>query len=357
MLVCIYDDRADALDAVKIAVLSVLTHEPDLAVSVGLATASVETEAWFRSRGVALTVGQDFGARGWDVKPGLLLSRLSEGAGEVLWWDSDVVASGPFRHLFDAEPAGVLVATEDTYWGQEQGGDQRTVAWGLTPGRRLSATVNTGLLRVSTAHHALLEAWQDSLRDPRYAAAQRVDMLDRPLHLLGDQEVLTALLGSTRFADVPVHLLRRGVDVAQCFGPAGYRVTERVHGLRTGAGLPPLVHATNPKPWRVLSESRPGMLRSRSLGQARAAYESLHAELSPYTVVARQYGSQLSGADWLWVRSPAGRVLSRLPGPPAIVPELPVAAFDAAVRMLRRRLRIGRFELADTAAPTGIPSP
>jgi hypothetical protein len=274
------------------------------------------------------------------------LSRLADGPGQVLWWDSDVLASGPFRHLFDAQPADVLVATEDTYWGQEQGGDQRTRAWGMTPGRRLAATVNTGLLRVSTTHSALLEAWREALRDPSYAAAQRIDMLDRPLHLLGDQEVLTALLGSTRFADVPVHLLRRGVDVAQCFGPAGYRVTERVHGLRTGAGLPPLVHATNPKPWRVLSESRPGMLRSRSLGQARAAYEALHAELSPYTVVARQYRSQLADADWLGVRSPAGRALSRLPGPPAIVPELPVAAFDAAVRILRRRLRIGRFELA-----------
>ncbi len=348
MLVCIYDDRADALDAVKIAVASIRTHEPQLAVSVGLAAASFEVREWFEMRGVELTVGQDLGARGWDVKPGLLLSRLAQGAGQVLWWDSDVVASGPFRHLFEAEPADVLVATEDTYWGQEQGGDQRTRAWGWTPGRRLAATVNTGLLRVSMTHRPLLEAWRDALSDPRYVAAQRTDMLKRPLHLLGDQEVLTALLGSTRFADLPVHLLRRGVDVAQCFGPAGYRVTERVHGLRTGAGLPPLVHATNPKPWRVLSESRPGMLRSRSLGQARAAYEALHAELSPYTVVARQYGSELADADWLRVRSRAGRLLSRLPGPPAIVPELPVAAFDAAVRILRRRLRIGRYELAAT---------
>jgi hypothetical protein len=69
VLVCIYDDRADALDAVKIAVLSIRAHEPDLPVSVGLATASSETEEWFQARGVALTVGQDFGARGWDVKP------------------------------------------------------------------------------------------------------------------------------------------------------------------------------------------------------------------------------------------------------------------------------------------------
>jgi hypothetical protein len=95
------------------------------------------------------------------------------------------------------------------------------------------------------------------------------------------------------------------------------------------------------------------MLHSRSLGQARAAYEALHAELSPYTVVARQYRPQLADADWLGVRSPAGRALSRLPGPPAIVPELPVAAFDAAVRILRRRLRIGRFQLV---APGDGPS-
>lgn len=347
MLVCIYDDRADSLAAVQIAVLSIRRHEPDLRISVSLGGASPATVLWFEDLpGVTLSVGEDFGARGWDVKPELLLTRLAQGAEQVLWWDSDVVASGPFRHLFTGHADEVLVSTEDTYWGQEQGGVQRTVAWGMTPGRPLPATLNTGLLRVGALHRPLLEAWRAALTEPSYAAAQLAHPLERPLHLLGDQEVLTALVGSTTFSDIPVHLLRRGVDIAQCFGPAGYRLSERVRGLMSGAGLPPLVHSTNPKPWRVLSERRRGLLSSRSLGQARAAYEALHAELSPYTVVARQYRDEVHGADWLDVQTTGGRVLSRLPGPSAVVVELPLAAFDGAVRSVRKRLGIGRFALA-----------
>lgn len=347
MLVCIYDDRADSVDAVKIAVLSIRRHEPDLRISVSLGTASPSTARWFTSfPGVTLSIGEDLGAHGWDVKPELLLRRLAQETGPVLWWDSDVVASAPFMHLFTPHADDVLVSTEDTYWGQEQGGVQRTVAWGMTPGRQMSATLNTGLLRVTEHHRPLLEAWRLALEDTRYAAAQRAHPLQRPLHLLGDQEVLTALVGSTTFSHVPVHLLRRGVDIAQCFGPAGYRLSERVQGLTNRSGPPPLVHATNPKPWKVLSEHRPGLLHSRSLGQARASYEALHAELSPYTVVAREYRDEVTTAHWLDVRSPAGRALSRLPGPPAVVHELPLAAFDGAVRSVRKHLKIGRFTLA-----------
>ena len=353
MLVCIYDDRVESLDAVKIAVLSIREHEPDLPVSVSLGSADPATQQWFAGlSGVTLTVAEDLGAAGWDVKPELLLRRLALGTGPVLWWDSDVVASGPFRQLFEQHPDGVLVGTEDTYWGQEQGGDQRTVAWGLTPGRQLGATLNTGLLRVSEDHRPLLVAWRAALEDPAYAAAQLAHPLERPLHLLGDQEVLTALVGSDTFSHVPVHLLRRGVDIAQCFGPAGYRFSERVGALRSRSGPPPLVHATNPKPWKVLSQRRQGLLRSRNLVQARAAYEALHAELSPYTVVARRYRDEVESAAWLHVRSPAGRALSRLPGPPAVVDELPLAAFDGAVRSVRRHLKIGRFALAGPGPST-----
>lgn len=157
-LVRIYDDRADSLDAVMIAVLSIRRHEPDLRISVSLGDASPSTVQWLANLpGVTLSVGEDFGARGWDVKPELLLTRLRQHDGPVLWWDTDVVASGPFRHLFTEHTEEVLVCTEDTFWGQEQGGVQRTVAWGLTPGRSLPATLNTGLLRIGAAHRPLLD--------------------------------------------------------------------------------------------------------------------------------------------------------------------------------------------------------
>ena len=80
-------------------------------------------------------------------------------------------------------------------------------------------------------------------------------------------------------------------------------------------------------------------------------YRSLHAELSTYTVLARTYASELD-QDQPWLRSSSaiGRALARLPGDPAVVPELPLAAFDGAVRTVRRWLKLGRYQLDDVGA-------
>ena len=45
-------------------------------------------------------------------------------------------------------------------------------------------------------HLPMLEAWRGLLADPRYIEAQAAPWHERPLHLLSDQEVLTALLGA-----------------------------------------------------------------------------------------------------------------------------------------------------------------
>ncbi len=44
----------------------------------------------------------------------------------------------------------------------------------------------------------------------------------------GDQDVLTALLTSTEFADIPLKMLRRGKDIVQFDGVWGYTTTERL---------------------------------------------------------------------------------------------------------------------------------
>lgn len=100
----------------------------------------------------------------------------------------------------------------------------------------------------------------------------------------------------------------------------------------------------------MLSERRPGLQPQPQPRTGARAYEALHAELSPYTVTARQYRDEVLSAEWLDVRTRAGRTLSRLPGPPAVVAELPVAAFDGAVRSVRKRLGVGRFALTESDA-------
>ena len=50
--------------------------------------------------------------------------------------------------------------------------------------------------------------------------------------MTGDQDVLTALLGSERYAGIPMNVLERGRDIVMNFGPAGYTVMERLRNLR-----------------------------------------------------------------------------------------------------------------------------
>jgi hypothetical protein len=361
MIICVHDDRPAAIVGVQLAVASIVRHAPGTRIVASLKEADDDTRAWFaRQPDTELLVGEDFGAKGWDVKAALLLKRL-ELDDEAIWWDSDIIANGDFRPFFAPHGADVVVSTEDTFWGQKQGGDYRTRAWGFPVGRLIHATVNTCVLRVTRRHIEMLEFWQECMQRPEYKAAQKMNMIERPLHLLGDMEVFTAIAGSERFKDRPLVLLKRGTEIAQCFGPAGFRVRERLASLRRWRTAPPIVHSTNPKTWDALAKQDRRPPRSLSLFEWRIWYQALHAEMSTYTILARSYADELQhDQPWLRNTSPVGRALMRIPGEPSVVPEIPVAVFDAAVRSVRRVLGIGRFPLADIShtapAPPGTPT-
>lgn len=46
--------------------------------------------------------------------------------------------------------------------------------------------------------------------------------------MLGDQDVLTALLTSKEFSEIPIHILRKGRQILQFNGIYGYAVAERI---------------------------------------------------------------------------------------------------------------------------------
>src|SRR3954447_20604908 len=48
------------------------------------------------SANVTIRDSSGIGAEGWSVKPELLLTLLDEGHAEVLWIDSDIIATGDF---------------------------------------------------------------------------------------------------------------------------------------------------------------------------------------------------------------------------------------------------------------------
>jgi hypothetical protein len=182
----------------------------------------------------------------------------------------------------------VMICEEALYGGHADNG-RRTMAWQLAVGRKVPFTLNTGVLRITQQHQALLQRWCDLLGSPAYEKAQRQFWYERPAHLVGDQDVLTALLGSSEFADVPLHILRRGTGVIQYFGFSAYTLVERWQTLRHG--LPAFIHCQGWKPWHI---------RRQHTGDLKQRLQQCYIGLSPYMQLARVLRYQLDEQpDWL----------------------------------------------------------
>jgi hypothetical protein len=132
MIVCIYEDRPKYLIGVKLTVLSLARHCPDLPVIISCPQPPATFRRWVEAQPNAKLLAEDDLAEvGWNVKPTILLRHLNEGHPEVIWIDSDIIVNRDFRSSFQNLNDDTLVATQEDYWGQYQGGTHRTVAWGL----------------------------------------------------------------------------------------------------------------------------------------------------------------------------------------------------------------------------------
>jgi hypothetical protein len=156
--------------------------------------------------------------------------------------------------------------------------------WGMPVGRIFPFTLNTGVLRVSAHHADLLESWKIMLQDQCYQAAQLQSFYHRPAHMVGDQDVLTALLSCSSFSMTPVLILRRGQDILQYFGFSAYTTRERLGNLF--GDRPSFIHCQGWKPWKALAQ-----------GSSRSGFKDglqrLYTELSPYISSAERYRLEL----------------------------------------------------------------
>jgi hypothetical protein len=338
MIALLYEDRPAALTGVKLAALSLRRHHPELPLWILAPGAPRSFTSWAeRIPGLRLdTEPVGLVGRGWNVKPTALMAALEQGHAQVLWVDSDIVVTGDLAGRIARMDPRALTVTEEYFWGHCQGGPSRTLGLGLEVGRTFATTLNTGIVRVTPEHRELLAAWNEVLTGRDYLEAQRLPVATRPLHHFGDQEVLTGLLGAKAFAHLPVESLRRGRDIAQCFGPSGFTPAERV---RCGRSLPLAVHAMGPKPWmRRVGGPKPA--GSRLLRY----YERVHLELTPYVGAARVFREELEeDTGWMDPQTVLGRTLHRIIGVPALE-ELPLAVLDSLQRRLRRLARIRQLQ-------------
>jgi hypothetical protein len=300
-VICIAEDRLSCETAVRLLLMSLHRHCGDQRVELFYPPANRVFRAWLeRFPAVNLNATPVPGAWGWNVKPQAILTLFERGYGDVLWIDSDILITRNFENDFRDLPPAVMVLTEEALSGAHGDTDGlRARLWGLRVGRSLPFTVNTGVLRATRSHADLLRRWVSLLEDERYRAAQRRNWFERPPHLLGDQDVLTALLASEEYATIPIRFLRRGKNIIQFVPPRGYTVRERFYNIVHD--MPPFVHSQGVKPWL-----RDGGAKSKRWSQF---LDSLYVQLSPYTMAAREYQHGLPDTGWMNAKSLLGKIL------------------------------------------------
>ncbi len=308
MILCSYEDRAGSIAGVELFLLSMAEAVPGVPIDVTCPNLRDRLAAWAETvglSGVTLRGSKDWPGSGWNVKPGKLLELLDEGHDEVIWIDTDIVAHRDFRPAIAGLSPETLVVGQEFRVEHPEGTRIRTTGWGLSYARYLPYTVNSGFVRATQAHRPLLRRWQELMSRPDYVAAQARPIGDRPPAMLGDQDVLWSLLGSSEFASIPVHYLRCGDEIIQNSGANGYRVIERLRHLVRG--LPPLIHALGrEKPWNYREVPD---LRSHR----RDYLELALLELSPYVAVASRFSRRLSEpAPWLGARTALARTMRLL---------------------------------------------
>jgi hypothetical protein len=161
LTVCIAEDRPSEEVAVKLLVLSITKHCPDVEVVLTFPPATDNFKSFIsRFPHVELRTSPIPGPYGWNVKPQALLQLLQEGRDEVWWIDSDIILTCDFRRqLGDFSPSTLLVCEESLYspLGGYRDDGRRTKAWKFKVGRSLPFCLNSGVMRATRNHIPLLE--------------------------------------------------------------------------------------------------------------------------------------------------------------------------------------------------------
>ena len=291
---CLSEDRADCETGLRLAILSLSKHCPGAPVYVYRPPLNPQFTSWVeRFPQVTVFPDRPAGANSWNCKPQALKPILAMGYREVIWLDSDIIVTRDCRPLFSKLGDYVLATTQQPTSDPHQGTAPRTRGWNLEVGRSVPFTLNSAVVRVTPLHVPLLDRWIECLADSQYIAAQALPLEQRPLHAMGDQDILNALLGAKEFADIPLHVLASGTEIIHCGGALGYSLLERSRCLVKPK--PTFLHAVAGKPWLWLSGapywSQPGFF---------SWHRRLLQEMSPYLFESRQYKHQIDqDASWM----------------------------------------------------------
>jgi len=338
--ICLAEDRAACEPPLKLLLLSLNRHCSGIAINLFYPPAKDGFVNWIKKYPqVRLQTARLMSGYGWNVKPQAIMQLLDDGFDEVIWIDSDVIVNRNVLPIFSGLTSDTLVATEHTL--AEERDDRnalRARLWGLPVGRGLPFALSSGVVRVTKDHYHLMGRWWELLRSGKYQESQQKKWQERPIHMLGDQDVLTALLTSKEFSQIPIHILRRGKHIIQFDGVYGYSVAERMRNL-LGDG-PAFTHSGAAKPWSL-------EWRTKSSSGLREYIKMVYLGLSPYTLSAMRFRHELGcDTEWMEPHYALSRILRTLGmGYPPLV-GLPIAASMDLVRVIKYMQKLRRLKPA-----------
>lgn len=335
--ICVAEDRRICEVSLKLLLLSLKLHYPEVTVNLRYPAAENGFLSWVKNcPRVRLQTSPLSSGQGWNVKPSAILSLIDEGFDEVIWIDSDVIVIGNIARIFSQLSSDMFVATEDALGDDRDDRNAlRARLWGFKVGRVLPFGLNSGVLRVTRAHYGLLTRWRELLQSNTYQESQKRAWKQRPIHMLGDQDVLTALLTSEEFSRIPIQILRRGKQILQFNGVYGYTVAERIGNLM--GQNPVFIHSFGGKPWSEKWRPDP----SNGL---REYIKKVYLDLSPYTLSAAQFKDELAcDTEWMEPHYPLSRFLRTVGLGSRELVGLPIAAIMDMARAAKYVSRVTRL--------------
>ena len=297
---CAAEDRADHELGVRLLVASLARHHGGEPLLLFFPPADHAFRTWLQRFPFVHLIEDWPGGSGWAIKPSALRYTLRE-FDEAVWIDADIIVTSNPRSMFHQENRHTMVVVEEPSTQPNHGSTARTQGLGLNVGRHLAITTNSCVLRVTNAHDPLLQRWATILASEEYLDSQRKQVEDRPLSLMGDQDVLCGLLGSTMFSDIQIRYLQHGRDIIHSGGLLAYTPKERLKNIYRS---PCFIHGQGTKPWKIFMP--PDLTKKGFFWQ----YRRLAQEVSPYFAESKKYASDIGAeAKWMSYRSIAGRLL------------------------------------------------
>jgi hypothetical protein len=331
--ICVNEDREAWEPSLRVLLTSLSLYCPGMGISLFYPFANQAFRRWLGAypqvQLQATGLRNDYG---WNVKPQAIMRLLDAGFDEVIWIDSDMFVTRDIRPLFNGLDEAVLVATEATCSldrSDHDGAGLRAQLWQFPVGRVLPwASLNSAVLRVTRRHYPLMKRWWELLQSDAYQRCQQKEWRKRPIHMQGDQDVLTALLTSTEFAHIPLKTLRRSKHIVQFDGVWGYTTAERLRNL-LGDG-PTFIHSMGSKPWVARWELEGPHHRREYL-------KMVYLDLSPYTLSSAKVKRDL-GCDTNWMRAhyKLSSILRFLAMRHPALTGLPIAVFFDIARLIKR---------------------